>query len=148
MRSLAVALALAVLATALPAARTTAAAAPDGPPAPAAPAASLLPFAAAPAPLSVLSPTELGLTEPAQGFFPYFVGFGFLGAPGVFGLGGCGPFSLGFCPFFAAAPFFSTFPTATLGLGGLALSPGLLGAGLLGLPFAGALLIDPPLRTR
>ncbi|HZU07880.1 MAG TPA: hypothetical protein VFB73_18095 [Chloroflexota bacterium] len=145
MRSLAVALALAILATAIPTARS-AAAAPDESSAPS--AVSFLPSDAAPAPSSVLSPAELGLTEPAQGFFPYFVGLGFVGAPGLLGFGGCGPFSLGFCPFFAAAPFFSTFPAATLGFGGLALSPSLLGTGLLGFPFTGALLIDPPLRTR
>lgn len=108
---------------------------------------------------TVLTPEQVGLTEPAQGFYPFFAGFGQGGTPlgtgiglgglapvtlgtnALFnGLGGCGLFSASFCPFFSAAPYTSTFisqgtsglggPTTT-GLGGL-FGNNLLGGGLLG----------------
>jgi hypothetical protein len=87
---------------------------------------------------TVLTPEQAGLTEPAQGFFPFFAGSGQGGTPlgngiGLGGLapttvganalfngqGGCGIFSAGFCPFFSAGPFTSTFLSqGTIGLGG------------------------------
>jgi hypothetical protein len=58
---------------------------------------------------AVLTPEGLGLTEPAQGFYPYFLGVPVRGyAPPALGLNGCGVFSINYCPFFSSAPFFST----------------------------------------
>ncbi len=80
----------------------------------------------APTVAAVLTPGQLGLPDPAQGFYPYFTATGFtapsglgLGAgllPGPFGphtlfngFGCCGLFSALFCPFFSAVPFTNTF---------------------------------------
>ena len=86
---------------------------------------------------SVLTPDQIGLTEPGQGFFPYFLnggqsgssrgsGIGLgglapttLGASAVFnGQGGCGIFSNAFCPFFSASPYTSTFLSQGFNLAG------------------------------
>jgi hypothetical protein len=113
------------------------------------------------APGAVLTPTELGITDPAQGFNPYFPSTGnSLGNNfGVFPLGGfngCGAFSVTFCPFFSAAPYWSTFSQVggTLGIGaGLGSSVffnpyfnsrfglGGLGFGGGGIPFTGAVIV-------
>jgi len=89
---------------------------------------------AAAVPGAVLTPDQVGITHPAQGFLPFFqsagqgtgIGLGNLG-PTTFssaalfsGQGGCGVFSTLFCPFFTAAPFTQTFISqngGTLGLG-------------------------------
>jgi hypothetical protein len=109
---------------------------------------------------TVLTPEQAGLTEPAQGFFPFFAGSGQGGTPlgngiGLGGLapttlganalfnghGGCGIFSAGFCPFFTAGPFTSTFLSqGTIGLGGPTSAGlgGLFGSNVLGGGFLGA----------
>lgn len=104
---------------------------------------------------AILTPTELGLAEPAQGFYPFFGGTGFNTTTiGGFGsgintfssIGGCGSFTIVFCPFFSAAPYYSTFPAANQFLGSSSLGGsgtivlggfgnGLLGAGF-GSPFS------------
>jgi len=112
------------------------------------------------APGAILTPAELGITDPAQGFNPYFpssgnsIGNNF----GLFALGGfngCGAFSVTFCPFFSAPPYWSTFSqVGTLGIGsGLGSSAffnpyfnnrfglGGLGFGAQGIPFSGAVII-------
>jgi hypothetical protein len=82
----------------------------------------------APRASSVLTPDQVGITQPGQGFFPFFNGAGgqngsnlgglglggvapnTLGTSALFsGFGGCGVFSINFCPQFSAAPFTSTF---------------------------------------
>jgi hypothetical protein len=87
---------------------------------------------------SVLTPDQLGIPQPGQGFFPYFVGAGGqngsnlgglglggvastgLGASALFsGFGGCGAFSIAFCPLFSAQPFSQTFLQANGGSIGL-----------------------------
>jgi hypothetical protein len=105
-----------------------------------------------PVPGSVLTPDQIGITQPGQGFFPFFVGaggqngssLGGLGLGGVApnglttaalfsGFGGCGVFSINFCPQFSAAPFTQTFLSqngSALGLGGPL--GGLGGAGTFG----------------
>ncbi|HLH26959.1 MAG TPA: hypothetical protein VK066_30910 [Chloroflexota bacterium] len=119
-----------------------------------------------PAPGAVLTPDQIGITQPGQGFFPFFVGAGgqngsnlggiglggvaptTLGTSALFsGFGGCGVFSIAFCPFFSAQPFSQTFllanggslglgsPLQSLGLGSLGfggLGFGLFGPGLIG----------------
>ncbi len=100
---------------------------------------------------AVLTPVELGLTEPAQGFYPFFtagttttrgigqgIGLGGLaptnlGSAAFFnGAGGCGAFSALICPFFGAQQFSNTF----LSQGALGLASPLLTSGL-GFPFTG-----------
>jgi hypothetical protein len=98
---------------------------------------------------SVLTPDQIGVTEPAQGFLPYFVGVGgssrgsgiglgglaptTLGTSAVFnGLGGCGIFSSSYCPFFASSPFSSTFLSQGFNLAGVPPTAGLSGLGGLG----------------
>jgi hypothetical protein len=88
---------------------------------------------------TVLTPDQIGIIQPGQGFFPYFVGAGghsgtnlggiglggvaptTLGTSALFsGFGGCGLFSIAFFPLFSAQPFSQTFPLAnggSLGLG-------------------------------
>src|SRR5262245_59237647 len=66
------------------------------------------------APGTVLTPTELGITDPAQGFYPFFPsgGSNLANNFGLFALGGfngCGAFSVTFCPFFSSPPYWSTF---------------------------------------
>ncbi|HZR99087.1 MAG TPA: hypothetical protein VFE37_10295 [Chloroflexota bacterium] len=101
---------------------------------------------------TVLTPDQVGITQPGQGFFPFFVGAGgqngsnlggiglagaaptALGTSALFsGFGGCGVFSISFCPFFSAAPFSQTFLLANGGSLGLG-SP-LQGLGLNNLAF-------------
>jgi hypothetical protein len=95
---------------------------------------------ARPAAGAVLTPDQIGITQPAQGFSPFFVGAGgsnlggiglggvaptTLGTSAFFsGFGGCGAFSISFCPFFNSQPFTQTF---------LATNGGQLGLGLTGL---------------
>jgi len=94
-------------------------------------------------PGAVLTPAELGITDPAQGFYP-FIPSGGNNANNQFGLfalggfNGCGAFSIGFCPFFTSPPYWSTFSqVGTLGLGGGFNNQfGIgLGGGLIGNPF-------------
>src|SRR3954468_21732242 len=88
---------------------------------------------------AVLTPDQIGITQPAQGFFPFFNGaggqngsnLGGIGLGGVAptgltsaalfsGFGGCGVFSISFCPQFSAQPYSQTFVLAnggSLGLG-------------------------------
>ena len=89
-------------------------------------------------PISALSGGATGTLPLGLGSIALGVtGSGIIGLGGLNGGGGCGIFGIGFCPFFQAAPFTSTFPGAggTLGLsnqflgGGL----GLAGTGTLGL---------------
>jgi hypothetical protein len=84
---------------------------------------------------AVLTPDQIGITQPAQGFFPFFVGAGGQGGTNLGGIGlggvapttlggaalfgGCGVFSIAFCPFFSAAPFSQTFLLANGGALGL-----------------------------
>jgi hypothetical protein len=89
---------------------------------------------------TVLTPGQIGITQPGQGFFPFFVGAGgqngsnlggiglggvapsALGTSALFsGFGGCGALSIAFCPQFSAQPFSQSFLLAnggSLGLGG------------------------------
>jgi hypothetical protein len=101
---------------------------------------------------AVLTPDQIGITQPAQGFFPFFNGaggqngsnLGGLGLGGVAptnltsaalfsGFGGCGVFSISFCPQFSSPPISQTFLLANGGSLGLG-SPfaGLGGVGGLG----------------
>jgi len=85
---------------------------------------------------SVLTPDQLGIPQPGQGFLPYLTGAGSqngsnLGGLGLGGVaptslgtsalfGGCGAFSIVFCPFFSTQPYSQTFLLAnggSLGLG-------------------------------
>jgi hypothetical protein len=91
---------------------------------------------ARPSPGAVLTPDQIGITQPGQGFFPFFAGasgqngsnLGGIGLGGVAPVtlgpsalfGACGVFSIAFCPLFSAAPFSQTFLLAnggSLGLG-------------------------------
>jgi hypothetical protein len=103
-------------------------------------------------PGAVLTPTELGITDPAQGFYP-FIPSGGNNANNQFGLfalggfNGCGAFSIGFCPFFSSPPYWSTFSqVGTLGLGGGVNSQ--LGTGLGGGAFGNGLFGNPFLANR
>ena len=152
MRRLLVALAVAVLAASGPAAAAQAAGVGE--------AEAYLVVPVGDASGALLTPDQLGLTNPGQGFYPYFLspgqgsngilnggglnGFGLGGvAPGGLtaanlfsGFGGCGIFSIAFCPFFSAAPFTSTFLSQNggrLGLGGALGTGGLSPFGLGGL---------------
>jgi len=97
---------------------------------------------------AVLTPDQIGITQPAQGFFPFFngatgqngSGLGGIGLGGVAPttlsgaalFGGCGVFSIAFCPQFSAQPYSQTFLLAnggSLGLGSPFAGLGGLGCG-------------------
>jgi len=81
---------------------------------------------------SVISPVELGLHTPAQGFYPYLTGVGLpYGNFNGTGTGGCGAFGYGYCPRFNGS-YVSTFPLAQGSFGGSGGGYNMFGYGGLG----------------